>query len=42
VQTYPAYVLRVGFAEIALDGEMARLVRVITGKPATGPGVLEG
>ncbi len=31
VQTYPAYVLRVGFAEIALDHEMARLVRVITG-----------
>lgn len=33
VQKYPAYVLRVGFAEIALDHEMARLVRVITGAP---------
>lgn len=40
VQIHPAYVLRVGFAEIALDGDMARLVRVITG--AAGPRVLEG
>lgn len=39
VQTYPAYVLRVGFAEIALDQDMARLVRVITGAE---PRVLEG
>ncbi len=31
MQTHPAYVLRVGFAEIALDYELARLVRVITG-----------
>jgi hypothetical protein len=31
VQNHPAYVLRVGFAEIALDHELARLVRVITG-----------
>ena len=31
VQTYPAYVLRIGFAEIALDADMARLVRVIKG-----------
>lgn len=31
IQTYPAFVLRVGFAEIALDLETARLVRVITG-----------
>ncbi len=39
VQKYPAYVLRVGFAEIALDHEMARLVRVITG---AGAPALEG
>lgn len=39
VQKYPAYVLRVGFAEIALDHEMARLVRVITG---AAPRTLEG
>ncbi|NJD20519.1 MAG: ferrous iron transport protein A [Gemmatimonadetes bacterium] len=39
VQSYPAYVLRVGFAEIALDADMARLVRVITG---TEPRALEG
>ena len=32
MQTYPAYVLRVGFAEIALDYDMAHLIRVITGK----------
>jgi len=32
VQAYPAYVVRLGFAELALDGELARLVRVITGK----------
>jgi len=38
VQAYPAYVLRVGFAEIALDEDMARLVRVITG---TEPRMLE-
>lgn len=31
IQTHPAYVLRVGFAEIALDQELARMVRVITG-----------
>jgi Fe2+ transport system protein FeoA len=37
VQDYPAYVLRVGFAEIALDYELARLVRVITGNPAALP-----
>jgi DtxR family Mn-dependent transcriptional regulator len=37
VQAYPAYVLRVGFAEIALDFELARLVRVITGAPAPSP-----
>lgn len=42
VQTHPAFVLRVGFAEIALDGDMARLVRVITGGAAAGPRVLEG
>ena len=34
VQRYPAYVLRVGFAEIALDEDLARLVRVITGTEA--------
>jgi Fe2+ transport system protein FeoA len=39
VQAYPAWVLRVGFAEIALDGDMARLVRVITGAE---PRTLEG
>lgn len=39
VQKYPAYVLRVGFADIALDHEMARLVRIITGARA---GALEG
>ena len=33
VQTYPAYVIRLGFAEIALDYELASLVRVITGAP---------
>ncbi len=32
VQSYPAYVVRLGFAELALDAELARLVRVITGK----------
>lgn len=32
VQKYPAYVLRMGFAEIALDYDMAHLVRVITGQ----------
>jgi len=32
VQTYPAYVVKLGFAELALDNELARLVRVITGK----------
>ena len=37
VQAYPAYVLRVGFAEIALDNDLARLVRVITGTAATSP-----
>ena len=42
VQTHPAYVLRVGFAEIALGHEMARLVRVITGSAAAEPRVLEG
>jgi DtxR family Mn-dependent transcriptional regulator/ferrous iron transport protein A len=31
IQAYPAYVVRVGFAEIALDDELANLVRVITG-----------
>ena len=36
-QAYPAYVLRVGFAEIALDHDMAHLVRVITGKPKAQP-----
>jgi hypothetical protein len=39
IQRYPAYVLRVGFAEIALDTEMASLVRVITG---AAPRVLGG
>lgn len=39
VQSYPAFVLRVGFAEIALDGDMARMVRVITGPE---PRALEG
>ena len=39
VQTYPAYVLRVGFAEIALDYEMARLVRVITGAESYDAGL---
>lgn len=34
VQSYPAYVVRVGYAEIALDGELAGLVRVITGAQA--------
>jgi Fe2+ transport system protein FeoA len=38
VQKYPAYVLRVGFAEIALDEQMARLVRVITGRPHSATG----
>jgi len=37
MQTYPAYVLRVGFAEIALDYDMANLVRVITGKVQIKP-----
>ena len=32
VQTYPAFVVRLGFAELALDTDLARLVRVITGK----------
>ena len=32
VQTYPAFVVRLGFAELALDTELARLIRVITGK----------
>ena len=32
VQAYPAYVVRLGFAELALDGDLAGLVRVITGK----------
>ena len=32
VQTYPAYVIRLGFSEIALDYDLARLVRVITGE----------
>lgn len=32
MQTYPAYVVRIGYAEIALDAELARLVRVITGR----------
>ncbi len=32
VQSYPAYVVRMGFAELALDTELARIVRVITGK----------
>ena len=32
VQSYPAYVVRLGFAELALDAQLARLVRVITGK----------
>lgn len=36
-QTYPAHVLRVGFAEIALDYDMANLVRVITGKVQIKP-----
>ena len=36
VETYPAHVLRVGFAEIAPDTEMARLVRVITGAEPRG------
>lgn len=31
VQRYPAFVLRIGYAEIALDTELAGLVRVITG-----------
>jgi DtxR family Mn-dependent transcriptional regulator len=31
LQSYPAFVLRVGYAEIALDTDLARLVRVITG-----------
>ena len=34
LQSHPAYVLRVGFAEIALDHDMAHLVRVITGSPS--------
>ena len=38
VQRYPAFVLRVGFAEIALDEQMARLVRVITGRPRADAG----
>ena len=29
VQSFPAYVVRVGFSEIALDYELAQLVRVI-------------
>jgi len=32
VQVYPAYVVRLGYAELALDRELAGLVRVITGK----------
>ena len=32
VQDYPAYVVRMGFAELALDRSLASLVRVITGK----------
>ena len=32
IQAYPAYVIRMGFAELALDAELARLVRVITGR----------
>jgi DtxR family Mn-dependent transcriptional regulator len=39
VQKYPAYVLRVGFAEIALDYELARLVRGITGGERLSPPV---
>ncbi|MFQ5538655.1 MAG: FeoA family protein [Gemmatimonadota bacterium] len=31
VQTYPAFVLRMGYTEIALDRDLACLVRVITG-----------
>ncbi|GMV03999.1 MAG: hypothetical protein AMXMBFR53_02810 [Gemmatimonadota bacterium] len=38
VQKYPAWVLRVGFAEIALDTEMAKLVRVITGSARVSAG----
>ena len=32
VQAYPAFVVKLGFAELALDTDLARLVRVITGK----------
>jgi len=32
VQSYPAFVVRIGFAELALDRELAHLVRVITGR----------
>lgn len=32
VQTYPAFVVRIGFAELALDRQLAQLVRVITGR----------
>jgi len=32
IQTYPAFVVRLGFAELAIDTDLARLVRVITGK----------
>ena len=37
IQSYPAFVLRVGFAEIALDNDLARLVRVITGATVPSP-----
>lgn len=32
IQVSPAYVVKLGFAELALDADLARLVRVITGK----------
>ena len=32
VQAYPAFVVRIGFAELALDRDLAHLVRVITGR----------
>lgn len=35
VQRYPAFVVRLGFAELALDHDLAHLVRVITGRPAS-------
>lgn len=36
IQAYPAYVVQVGFSEIALDYELAQLIRVITAYSPSG------